>query len=489
MTQSTLLWFRSDLRLQDHAGVAAALNSGRSIVPVYIHDDALGQRPLGAASKWWLDRSLRALDKSLRAHGSRLTVLAGPAETVLKKLIKAVSAVELVVSRTFEPKIDAFDSGLAETLGIDVRTFNTHLLSDPTQILTGEGSTYKVFTPFYRALQSRGAAEGHASSAPIGKWPSPAEWPDSLEMDALGLKPALTPSGLDWAEGFDIWTPGEDGAHARLAAFLEDGLKDYARDRDRPDLDITSRLSPHLRFGEISPHRILHEAETYVRHHAALRDDLEKFRAELAWRDFSYNILHQQPQLDNVNFKGQFDGMVWRDDPTGLRAWQRGETGYGLVDAGMKELWRTGFMHNRVRMVCASFLAKHLLIDWRLGEQWFWDTLVDADPANNTASWQWVAGSGADAAPYFRIFNPVTQAEKFDPKGLYRKRYVSGFTENKSPRSDSQKPDRYQRKFERDLFEFAGVSPSKSSQASGVIVDHAEARQRALDAYAQMKED
>ncbi|UDF02371.1 deoxyribodipyrimidine photo-lyase [Asticcacaulis sp. AND118] len=484
MTQSTLLWFRSDLRLQDHEGVAAALRSGRPVIPVYIHDEDIGQRPLGAASKWWLDRSLRALDKSLRAHGSRLIVLNGASETVLKKLVEAVSAAELIASRTFEPKIDAFDSGLAETLGIDVRIFNTHLLGDPTQIVTGEGHPYKVFTPFYRALQSHGAVEGHALPAPALRWPPAARWPESLDIDELGLKPALTPSGLDWTEGFDIWTPGEDGAHQRLSAFLEDGLKDYARDRDRPDLDITSRLSPHLRFGEISPHRILHAAENHVRHRAALRDDLEKFRAELAWRDFSYNILQQQPKLDTRNFKSQFDGMAWRNDPAGLRAWQRGETGYGLVDAGMRELWRTGFMHNRVRMVCASFLAKHLLIDWRLGEQWFWDTLVDADPANNTASWQWVAGSGADAAPYFRIFNPVTQAEKFDPKNLYQKRYISGFTENRPSKSGMK-----QQKFERNLFEFAGISSSKSQQVSRLIVDHAEARQRALDAYAQMKED
>ncbi|WP_298333325.1 deoxyribodipyrimidine photo-lyase [Asticcacaulis sp.] len=484
MTQTTILWFRSDLRLQDHEGVEAALNANGCVIPVYVYDEHLAQRPLGAASKWWLDRSLRSLDQSLQARGSRLIVLKGPAMAQLKRLVGQVSATRLIASRTFEPKIDAFDAQLSRALGIPVDIFNTHLLSDPTQIRTGDGNPYKVFTPFYRALLAHGAAKGQARKPVATYWPAPTDWPQSVDIDALGLKPTLTPSGHDWSAGFDLWTPGEDGAHQRLSAFLRSGLKGYAPDRDRPDLDITSRLSPHLRFGEISPHRVLHEAEAHAAAHPTLHEDLEKFRAELAWRDFSYNILQLQPELDGVNFKSAFDAMPWRDDSAGLRAWQRGETGYSLVDAGMRQLWRTGFMHNRVRMVCASFLSKHLLIDWRLGEQWFWDTLVDADPASNTASWQWVAGSGADAAPYFRIFNPLTQAEKFDPKGAYRRRFVSGFTENMTGATSV-----HHQKFERDLFDFAGVSASNSGGAPRLIVDHAVARQRALDAYAQMKED
>jgi len=489
MTETVLLWFRSDLRLQDHAGVAAACRSGKPILPVYIHDENAGARPLGAASKWWLDRSLRALDQSLRAHGSRLILRRGDTLENLKRLIKENNATTIIYSRSFDPSYEALERTLERESGVTCQPCDGHLLSDPTRLLNGSGQAYRVFTPFFKALMARGLASGHKGAPPPHDWCPPKIWPQSLSHDQMGLKPDLTPSGYDWASGFGLWTPGEAGAHERLHAFLSDNLRTYAADRDRPDLNITSRLSPHLRFGEISPHRLLYEAEKVTDGRSELWPGLDKFRAELAWRDFSYNILNLQPGLHRENFKPDFDAMPWRDDPKGLRAWQKGETGYSLVDAGMRELWATGFMHNRVRMVCASFLSKHLLIDWRLGEQWFWDTLVDSDPASNPASWQWVAGSGADAAPYFRIFNPITQADKFDPKAIYRSRYISGFTETYGLRTT---PD--QQKFERDLFEFTGLEPDKSGTRSDLntvvmIVDHNMARQRALAAYDKTKKD
>ncbi|MDC7681781.1 deoxyribodipyrimidine photo-lyase [Asticcacaulis sp. BYS171W] len=483
MTDAVLLWFRSDLRLDDHAAVAEAVKSGLPVIPLYIFDDSFPARPLGAASKWWLNRSLAALDTALQRHGSRLILKAGDTEKILKEIIKENNIKTIFCSHTFEPKGEAFDARFAADSGIDVRRFNTHLLADPSAVRTGADGPYKVFTPFYRALLSKGYADGHTRRLSKSPWVAPETWSESLPLDALDLHPKLTPSGQDWSRGFDIWTPGEAGAHSRLQHFIAHGLKNYADGRDRPDLDLTSHLSPHLRFGEISPHRLLHDVERAVEHDASLRDGYEKFRSELAWRDFCFGILCQQPDLHHRNFKPQFDDMPWEDDTRAFRAWCRGETGYSLVDAGMRELWQTGIMHNRVRMVCASFLVKHLMIDWRKGEQWFWDTLLDADPANNPANWQWVAGSGADAAPYFRIFNPLTQAEKFDPKGHYRHRYITGFPEMKTSRSRSA-----HQKFEQDLFDFLGHKPDAEA-GTGMIVDHGKARQRALDAYARLKNE
>ncbi len=319
-------------------------------------------------------------------------------------------------------------------------------------VATKGGTPFRVFTPFFRAAVDAGLfhAYAHGDTTP-GTWRAPRHWPESLEIDDLGLDNTRTQSGENWAAGFDRFTPGEAGARDALQAFIEDLLKGYTNDRDRPDLDATSHLSPHLRFGEISPHRILYELDKAIQHKPTLAAPAEKFRSELAWREFSYGLLDQVPNLHRTNVRREFDAFPWHDDDGGFRAWCRGETGYDLVDAGMRELWRTGYMHNRVRMVCASFLTKHLLIDWRRGEQWFWDCLLDADPANNTASWQWVAGCGADAAPYFRIFNPITQAETFDPKGRYRARWLDVHNRPKP------------------------------------IIDHGHARIRALEAYATIR--
>ncbi len=470
-----ILWFRFDLRLHDHMGVAAALESGRPIIPLYIWDETAATRPLGAASKWWLNRSLQAMDEGLQKNGSRLIVERGNAHIVLMSLAREYNAKTIYCSQTFDPEHERNDDDLADELssvGIKLHRLNNTLLLPPNTLRTKEDKPFRVFTPFYKSLLVSGACDiAEFPAWPEKPWPLPAKWPNSLTIAELGLNPALTPSGKDWSQGFNRFKPGEAGARGALRHFLRNNLQDYDSERDRPDLDMTSHLSPHLRYGEISPHRILHETKIAAKSDTRLASGAAKFRAELAWREFSYGLLAQQPRLHEANFRRDFDHFEWRHDDAQFRAWCRGETGYELVDAGMRELWQTGYMHNRVRMVAASFLVKHLLIDWRRGEQWFWDCLLDADPANNPASWQWVTGSGADAAPYFRVFNPITQAEKFDPKGLYRGRYIQGYTHSSTGRDHIRN--------QAELFDVT----HKPVEYSQPIVDHAFARDRALQAY------
>ncbi len=474
-----ILWFRSDLRLHDHPGVTEAASSGRPIVPVYIHDEPLLSRPLGAASRWWLYQSLKILDEAICQHGSRLIIRKGHSRAILDVLLKETRAKTISCAQTFDPKAEQFDVSLAKHLEeqyVDFERHNVTLLTPPNWIRTRDDKPFRVFTPFYKSLRDKGFFEPHAPHSLSSKdWRTPETWPDSLAIDELGLNDTHTPSGEDWAAGFDRFTPGEHGARNALRTFIHQHLEQYAGDRERPDKDATSHLSPHLRFGEISPQRILYEIAQAVENAPYLAAGAEKFHSELAWREFSYGLLDQEPKLDHVNFRDDFDNFPWRDDDKGFRAWCRGETGYPLVDAGMRELWQTGYMHNRVRMVCASFLVKHLLIDWRRGEQWFWDCLLDADAANNPANWQWVAGCGADAAPYFRIFNPMTQADKFDPAGLYRTRYIQGYAPPKHSKRQS------------DLFENKNKSDSLTSYPQP-IVDHAFARERALEAYKSRKQ-
>ena len=476
-TQSApvILWFRFDLRLHDHAGVRAALESDRPILPLYIWDESPATRPLGAASKWWLNRSLKVLNADMQKHGSRLIVERGNSQIILASMAKEYGVKTIYCSQTFDPQNEQNDAELAEELaaaGIDLCRLNNTLLALPGTLCTQGGKPFRVFTPFYKALLASGACDIQSlpdlSSKP---WPHPDKWPKSLIIDDLDLKPSLTPSGEDWSLGFNRFKPGEAGARSALRHFLRNNLQAYDSDRDRPDHDITSHLSPHLRFGEISPQRIKHEVDRIAEADYRRATGAAQFRAELAWREFSYGLLAQQPRLHEINFRRDFDHFEWRHDDAQFRAWCRGETGYELVDAGMRELWQTGYMHNRVRMVTASFLIKHLLIDWRRGEQWLWDCLLDADPANNPASWQWVAGCGADAAPYFRVFNPITQADKFDPKGLYRSRYIQGYTSSSTGVVHTKK--------QAELFDNTNTFLNNPQP----IVDHAFARDRALKAY------
>ncbi len=427
-----LLWFRDDLRLSDNPALRAAIEHG-PLICLYILDTSTERRPLGGAARWWLSRSLQALSDAIAAKGGELLILRGDPAELLPRIVREADIGYLAWSRRYDGAAIALDKALKAELaeaGVTVESFNANLLNEPWQVKTKADRPFKVFTPYWRAVRESGEPSAPlAAPARLSK----ATLPAALREQALtvaGL--ALEPTAPDWAGGLrEAWTPGEAGAQERLATFLDDALAGYREARDLPDRLSTSRLSPHLRFGEISPRQIWHATR------AALESgdtpgsaaDVEKFFSELGWREFSYHLLFHNPDLASVNYDRRFDAMSWETDQAGLTAWQKGLTGYPIVDAGLRELWQTGWMHNRVRMITASFLIKHLLTDWRAGEAWFWDTLVDADPANNAASWQWVAGSGADAAPYFRVFNPVTQGEKFDPKGSYVRRFIPELAE------------------------------------------------------------
>lgn len=461
-----ILWFRHDLRLADNPALIHAVGTGRPVVPVFILDPS---DETGAASLWWLDKSLRALDASLRALGSHLILRRGDTLAELQRLIAESGAGSVFLNRRFEPEAFARDADMARALeagGVACKGWNGTLLARPGSVLNGSGLPYKVFTPFHRALLATAVAP-HPTAAP-----ERLTTPSGLPSDDINTW-ALHPARPDWSGGFD-WTPGEAGAEVALAAFVSRGLKTYGVGRDIPAEPATSRLSPHLHFGEISPWRAIGAARAAAADGHAPAAEVDKFVAEIGWREFSAHLLHAFPQITDTAFRPEYDAMPWRDDPAGLAAWQRGRTGYPVVDAGMRELWTTGFMHNRVRMIVASFLVKHLLIDWRAGEAWFRDTLVDADLASNVQNWQWVAGSGADAAPYFRIFNPVTQGQKFDADGRYVRRWVPELR---------KLPDRWLHApwtAPFGVLDLAGVRLGRDYPRP--LVDHAAARERALEA-------
>ncbi len=421
MTPPSLVWFRDDLRLADNPALRAAADRDEPVIGVYVLDEASpGVRPLGGAARWWLHHSLSELDERLREKGSVLVLRRGAASDVLPALVGETGAGAVFWNRRYGGPEREIDAGIKDGLrgdGVEVTSFAGSLLYEPWTVRTGAGTPYGVFTPFWNACRQLPAPR-----API---------PEPRELRGPGRHPAsdglaeweLLPTSPDWASGLrERWEPGERAAKARLREFLADDAADYDRARDEPAAGATSLLSPRLRWGELSPHEVWH---------AAVSSDAQVggFLSELGWREFAWHTLFHFPDLATKNLRSAFDAFPWpRLRPTMLRAWQHGETGIPLVDAGMRELWTTGFMHNRVRMVVASFLVKNLLIDWRHGEEWFWDTLVDADAASNPFNWQWVAGSGADAAPYFRIFNPELQAKKFDPDGHYVREWAPDAT-------------------------------------------------------------
>lgn len=471
-----IVWFRDDLRLADHAALQAAERSGQPMICVYVLDESSkGLRTYGGAARWWLAQSLRALAAQLSRLGQRLILRRGAAVEVMTAIARESGASTAFWNRRYDQAGIAVDEQVIvrlRALGISGGTFPGNLLVEPHKITTRAGEAVKVFTPFWKRVLSR-----EDMRKPL---PAPTSLPPAVPIAGDNLDDwHLEPSMPDWAGGLrDTWTSGEAAARQRLGDFL-DNMHGYAADRDRLDKLATSRLSPHLRFGEISPTDIFHAARFAAESGRAPARDVEKFLSEIGWREFSHHLLHHFPDLAACNFQPRFDGFPWRTDPDKLRAWQTGRTGYPIVDAGMRQLWHTGWMHNRVRMVAASFLIKHLLIDWRLGEQWFWDTLVDADPANNPASWQWVAGSGADAAPYFRIFNPVLQGEKFDPDGTYVRRWLPEL---------AQLPNRLIHKpWVATPLELADAGVQLGKTYPYPIVDHDTARQRALAALATIK--
>jgi len=420
---TALLLFRRDLRLADHPALAAACAAHERVLPVYLHaphEEAPWQP--GAASRWWLHHSLDALRQRLAAQDAALHIARGDSLPTLRSLIAAGGATAVYWSRRYEPAAIAQDTALKAALradGVAVHSVPGNLWCEPWQLATAQEQPYRVFTPFWRRLRAQLPDEAPLPEARARKW---LRLPGSLPPEALGLLPRIP-----WANGLARqWQPGEAGAQELLEVFADDALADYADGRDLPARHGTSRLSPHLHFGEITPRQILHALQGRVeRLDARRRPDPEPFLRELGWREFGYHLLYHFPRTPGENFNPRFDAFRWADDdPAALQRWQQGRTGIPLVDAGMRELWHTGWMHNRVRMVAASFLTKNLRQHWRHGARWFWDTLVDADLANNTLGWQWVAGCGADAAPYFRVFNPHTQAAKFDPDAAYLKRWL-----------------------------------------------------------------
>jgi deoxyribodipyrimidine photo-lyase len=413
---ATLVWFRRDLRLRDNPALAAALAEGGTVIPVYVHDEGDGgDREPGGASRWWLARSLEALSASLRGHGSRLVIARGRTVPELMRLARETGASRLHWNRVHEPAAQSLERSVlmefAHT-GVATRAFNAALLFEPESVSNQAGNPFQVFTPFWRHCLALPAEE--PGPPPPARLPAPERWPAGREPRDLGLL-----AGHPWeAKLARLWTPGEDAALGRLYKFAADAAAHYAEARDRPAVEGTSLLSPHLHFGEIGPRQVRAALG------AARGKGRETFLAELGWREFAHHLLHHFPSTPSTPLRREFDAFPWREDAGLLRAWQRGRTGYPIVDAGMRQLWATGWMHNRVRMIAASFLVKDLLLSWRSGAAWFWDTLVDADLASNTLGWQWSAGCGADAAPYFRIFNPVLQGRKFDPDGAYVRRWV-----------------------------------------------------------------
>lgn len=473
-----IVWFRDDLRLSDHPALHAASQSGAPVICLYVLDDTSNAqlRPLGGAARWWLAQSLRALQADLNALGSRLVLRRGPAAKVIAALARETGAAAVFWNEIAQaPHLAAAERVAAslQAIGVAAQSFPGDLLAAPPSIRTKDGRGLRVFTPFWRRVQ--------ASGDPPKPLPAPAKLGRAPDVATDRLETwRLEPSQPDWAGGLrETWEPGERSAQARLNAFLETGVSGYSVQRDRPDRDGTSGLSPHLRFGEISPRQVWHAARFAAAARPALAGDIDKFLSEVGWREFCRHLLFDVSDLADRNLQPSFDAFAWRRDDKALAAWQRGQTGYPVVDAGMRQLWHTGTMHNRVRMVVASFLVKHLLIDWREGEKWFWNTLVDADAGSNPANWQWVAGSGADAAPYFRVFNPILQGEKFDPDGAYVRRWVPEL--GQLPTGLIHQP------WSASPLELKAAGVELGTTYPQPIVDHRRGRERALEAYAKTR--
>ena len=477
-----IVWFRDDLRLSDHPALHAASETSAPILCVFILDEESAalrpprSRPRGGASRWWLAQSLKALQASLAKLDQALILKRGASADALLELATETQATSVLCIGSdiaAEKQLEGEVASALDKIGVTLKVFPSDLLVKPQSVRNSEGRGLRVFTPFWKRALSLGDP-AKPLSAPKGL----ASGPHIKSDDLKSWK--LEPSKPDWAGGLrDTRIPGEAAAQARLKEFLDHDIKGYSAMRDRPDRDGTSRLSPHLRFGEISPRQIWHAANFAAARNPAIAGDVAKFLSELGWREFSRHLLHDLPNLAEKNLQPSFDEFPWKRDAKALRAWQRGQTGYPFVDAGMRELWHTGIMHNRVRMVVASFLVKHLLIDWRCGEQWFWDTLVDADPGSNPASWQWVAGSGADAAPYFRVFNPILQGEKFDPDGAYVSKWV--------PELAKLSPKFIHKPWDATPMELAAAGITLGKTYPEPIIDHKVGRERALAAYTKTR--
>lgn len=470
MSKPTIVWFRHDLRLADNPAVHATVERGGPVVPVFVwapHEE--GDWPPGAASRWWLHHSLASLAKDLDDVGSRLILRAGDSLDELRKIAEETGAEAVVWNRRYEPAVIERDKGIKESLkedGLDVESFGGSLLFEPWEVETKEGKPYQVFSAFWRACK----AKDEPSEPPPApeKLQHPWKWPEGDELESFDLLPKIA-----WDGGFhDEWTPGTAGAAKRLERFLHEAVHAYKEDRNRPDLPGSSKLSPHLHFGEIGPRTVFHDTLGRIED-GRFRDakkDGDVFLSEIGWREFAYHLLYHFPLTTDQPLREKFADFPWESDAKALKKWQRGHTGFPIVDAGMRELWTTGWMHNRVRMIVASFLTKDLRLRWQDGAKWFWDTLVDADLASNTLGWQWTAGCGADAAPYFRVFNPMLQGKKFDPNGEYTRHWV--------PELDGVDDRDLQQPWEAD---------DPPADYPEPLVDHAEARDAALAAFEKIK--
>jgi deoxyribodipyrimidine photo-lyase len=474
----SLVWFRTDLRVHDNRALRAAFETGAPVIAVFILDETGARgRPLGGASRWWLHHSLTALERDLAALNVPLWIAEGETESQLLNIVAVAAAQRVDWTRSVDPATHASDARLKEVLkekGLAVQSHNGHTLTEPWAVKSKTAGPFKVFTPYSKA--ARAFIGMYEPWIPL---PRSQVIPDvlrNLSIDDLGLLPTIP----DWSKGLaETFEPGSAGAEQSLKRFMASAIKGYADRRNLPYAVSTSRLSPHLRWGEISPLRVWSMVSNLQHADMGLERDVFVFQQELLWRDFSYHLLWQNPRLATENWKTQFDGMPWREDARDKTAWQKGKTGYPIVDAGMRELWTTGWMHNRVRMIVASFLTKHLLLDWRVGETWFWDTLVDACPANNPAGWQWTAGSGADAAPYFRLFNPTSQGENFDPQGAYVRKWIPELA--KLPASAIHKP------WETDPHILRSCGVTLGVNYPIPIVGHSLGRKRALEAFASIQ--
>lgn len=479
MKNRVILWLRRDLRLADNPALSAALSGDfDAIVPVFIEaPEELGDWAPGGAQRVWQHFSLAALDEALQRLGSRLVLRTGPTIDALEALIAESGATAVYWNRLYDPRTIERDKRVKAHLddqGIETASFAAHLLYEPWTVSTRQNAPYKVFTPFWKAVRDRPVATPLAAPSEL-----PAVWDriGSESLDALGLLPEIR-----WDDGIrEAWTPGEAGAQDRLDHFVDDVLGRYATDRDRPAVLGTSYLSPHLHWGEIGPRQIVHRVEEWLAEHGRDGDraDANTFLSEIGWREFAHHVLYHFPETPERPLDTRFESFPWSGDDEGLARWQRGTTGIPMVDAGMRELWATGYMHNRLRMTVASFLTKNLRVAWQHGERWFWDTLVDADLANNTLGWQWAAGCGADAAPFFRIFNPARQGERFDPEGHYVRRWVPELAN-----------------LDKRYIHHPWDAPSDKLRAAAVvlgqdypkpIVDLKASRQAALEAFKQVK--
>lgn len=471
-----LIWFKQDLRLFDNPALHHAIQENDTVIPLYIFENAASKNhhsQLGGAQKWWLAHSLNALNTALEKLGSQLILQQGNALEIIVSLVKEMNIDCIYWNSIYE---DQQIQKILQARGLSVKTFHASLLTQPENIHNKSGGYFKVFTPYWRYCLTQ---------IPSKKiYPSPkkihTQIPQKFQHTSKNLLSSLTKKLPKWSHKFNsYWQPGELGAQKKWENFIETQLNDYAKLRDFPSVHVASGLSAHLHFGEISIYQLFHEANQCLSSSHINFHSIERFINEIGWREFCHYLLHHFPELPRKNFNAKFDHFTWERHAGFLKKWQSGQTGYPIVDAGMRELWETGIMHNRVRMIVASFLIKDLLIDWREGEKWFWDTLVDADLANNTANWQWVAGSGADAAPYFRIFNPILQGQKFDGEGLYVKRWVPEL--KNIPKKYIHSP---------------WLAPAAILKEAKVIlgktypfplIDHAKAREKALKMYKKLK--